>query len=450
MESISILKFAGLPHIHTVIHSAEILSLKGEHTFGNDDFSHMFIMLLGSTSYELNSPDNTVNDGSFALNHIFIIPTGSKLKLNCSTQNCQLLHISFNLFEVNAINNENDSNKLYRHRKLQLLEECVPISSFEERYPYFQGDVHNLIMHCKMTPNFYKVLATTLETVLQTMLIVQISAASNVLKSIHGMAFENRHFEIKNSISLSVSDVTIWSDSPKENQNARQIARLYSQHTYIEAPGNKNLYTLEKYQDNDPKYGNYCDLTFNTSNTAKKFKFWQFAGIEIPPLDKYIRTGVISFRFKSDTTGMFTLYIYQLPGYKNISYTFEVTQKNVWIEFEIPFAKSSAFNVLPPYAEKAVRYIQENYAEKITIKDIANHINIHPSYLSAIFRKHLNQSVNSYINFHRINIAKQMLRNSDSSITDIALLTGFYDAQHFLKTFKKNTGLTPSEYRNML
>ncbi len=448
MESISILNFRDMPEISTAVNSTKILTLKESTVFSPSEYSGIFVILMGTATYNLCSNKNS-RTGNFSLNHIFILSPEQELTITPSTQSCQILYISFDLFELNRVEIPNDENGTYfKRRKLIMLDECVAISTFEERYPHFQGDVHNLILHCKMSPVDTDVLAYTLNNVLYTMLRVQIHSAISVLKSVHGIVVLNDHATESGTISFSLSDIYIWSDSPKTNPQATVVAKTFSQHIFFERPTVKKQYTIEQFPDNgSSKYGGFCDVRIKNSG---KFKIWEFAVGEIPPLDKYVKTGVIKFRFKADYTGSYNLNIYRVPTYKNISYTFEITHKDTWTEFEIPLCKSAEFNVLPPYAEKAVQYIQQNYADKITIQDIADHIRIHPSYLSAIFRKHLNQSVNSYINFHRINVAKQLLRNTDSSITDIALLTGFYDSQHFLKTFKKNTGHTPSEYRNML
>lgn len=55
----------------------------------------------------------------------------------------------------------------------------------------------------------------------------------------------------------------------------------------------------------------------------------------------------------------------------------------------------------------------------------------------------------SYINFCRINLAKQLLFESEQTITSIGAYVGFYDSSHFLKAFKKMVGISPKEYRRI-
>ena len=96
---------------------------------------------------------------------------------------------------------------------------------------------------------------------------------------------------------------------------------------------------------------------------------------------------------------------------------------------------------------QALKYIQDNFREKITVDEIAKHILINPTYLSGLFHREVGQPITSYINFCRINLAKQLLFETDETITAIAAQTGFYDSSHFLKAFKKAVGITPKEYR---
>jgi AraC-like DNA-binding protein len=53
-----------------------------------------------------------------------------------------------------------------------------------------------------------------------------------------------------------------------------------------------------------------------------------------------------------------------------------------------------------------------------------------------------------YLNGYRVEKAQTLLKNTDRSITDIALAVGFDDASYFARIFKKQTGMTPREYKN--
>lgn len=448
METVSVLDFHKIPEIRSHIHSAEILTLDSKHEFKPYNFLRIFIMISGSATYKAISNDKAEKGKTFSSNYILVLPSNNGLELNITTQQCQLLYITFELYATHNLLdkfNENE-NPAFNYKKLNLLRECNSVTSYEDQYPYFQSDVHNLIHHYKTAPSDLKGLSMTLETVLYTMIRVQFSTTINVLRAVKAVAVTANKYQFKTPFNFSISDVSVWSHPKSNKSKSEKLCSFLAQHNFTELPTDKKSCNSVWVDDKEIENTPYCD--FNLTD-GDRFKLWLFPGIILPSLEEYKSTGVIRFRFKASQTGSFMLMLYHTPSYQCITYTFEITEPDVWTDFEILISKNSALNVLLPYVEKAVQYIQDNYAEKITIQDIANHVKIHPSYLSSIFRKSLNQSVNSYINFHRINVAKQLLKNGNTSITDIALQTGFYDAQHFLKTFKKNTGFTPSEYRNM-
>jgi len=448
MQIASLLSYKKMPEIRSRIYSTEILPLKEKAVFKGDNYSRLLIMLSGAATYSQNSDNHSSKEQNLSSNYILILPAGDELNLTVTTHSCQLLCITFDLYgsrNLEDVLNEN-ADFTFNYQKLRLLRDCASITSFEENYPYFQSDVHNLILHCKTNAMDLKALSFPLENVLYTMLRVQFSATINVLRSVKAFAITTNKYQHKKPFECSIGKISIYHTPKKNKSNVEVLCEVGSKHIFVELPTDKHFYTYATVENDDDIEKEYCNFK---QTDGDRFKLWLFPGYTLPSLEDYKNTGIISFRFKANQAGSFLLMLYHTPSYQCITYSFELKEADTWTEFEIPISKNASLNAMLPYIEKAVQFIHDNYAEKITIQDIADHVRIHPSYLSSIFRKSLNQSVNSYINFHRINIAKQLLRNSNVSITDIALQTGFYDAQHFLKTFKKNTGYTPTEYRNI-
>ena len=111
-------------------------------------------------------------------------------------------------------------------------------------------------------------------------------------------------------------------------------------------------------------------------------------------------------------------------------------------------------NALPSHAprtpELAKIYLHENYAEKITIKDICRSLGCSKSALLSAFKNEYGTTVNSYLSSIRIAEAKRLLENTSMSISQIADETGFYDQSYFSKVFSRELGKTPSDYRKEL
>ena len=109
-----------------------------------------------------------------------------------------------------------------------------------------------------------------------------------------------------------------------------------------------------------------------------------------------------------------------------------------------PQEESDLSNV---YFLKIVKYINTFYYENITLKDVARIVSLNPNYISQLFKKSAGTTFSHYLTNQRITQAKKLLTTTDISINEVSLKTGFNDYFYFLKTFKKYTGHTPSEYR---
>lgn len=99
------------------------------------------------------------------------------------------------------------------------------------------------------------------------------------------------------------------------------------------------------------------------------------------------------------------------------------------------------------YIEEALIFIQQNYANNISIQDVANHICIDRSYLHRLFKKFINNSPKEYLLSLRMEKATLLLTNSTLKISDISRSVGYTDSLLFSKTFKKTNGISPSEFR---
>ena len=99
--------------------------------------------------------------------------------------------------------------------------------------------------------------------------------------------------------------------------------------------------------------------------------------------------------------------------------------------------------------QQAVRFINDNYRNDICLNDVAGEAGMSPSHCSRVFKKVMGVPYQNYLNGRRITEAKELLRTSGQSVTDIAAALGFADATGFGRLFKKLTGHTPSAYRSL-
>lgn len=102
---------------------------------------------------------------------------------------------------------------------------------------------------------------------------------------------------------------------------------------------------------------------------------------------------------------------------------------------------------IPSKILDAIRYIQVNLNENLTIRYLADRANLHQDYFSRQFLKYTGQRPLSYIHEKRIERAQYLIATTASSYTDIAEHVGFENLSHFSKIFKKVTSVTPAAYK---
>lgn len=106
--------------------------------------------------------------------------------------------------------------------------------------------------------------------------------------------------------------------------------------------------------------------------------------------------------------------------------------------------KESLNNII----SKAIHYIKSNYTKSITLNDISKHVNVSTYYLSRMFKKEIGKNFSEYLIEFRMNKAKEFLKNPEFKLYEIADMIGINDSHYFSRLFKKNFGITPTQYRS--
>lgn len=96
----------------------------------------------------------------------------------------------------------------------------------------------------------------------------------------------------------------------------------------------------------------------------------------------------------------------------------------------------------------ALKYMEENYKQKITLADVAERTYVSQWHLSKLINGHTGKSFSELLNYIRIEEAKKLLSDPSLRIGDISEMVGFTDVAHFSKVFKKMEGISANEYRN--
>lgn len=98
------------------------------------------------------------------------------------------------------------------------------------------------------------------------------------------------------------------------------------------------------------------------------------------------------------------------------------------------------------HVQAAIKYIQYNYANDISVDDIAQSTGISRSHLYRLFIKHVSMAPNEYLIRFRINQACALMRDKRLNVSEAAYSAGFNDRLYFSRIFKKYKGVSPSKY----
>ena len=98
---------------------------------------------------------------------------------------------------------------------------------------------------------------------------------------------------------------------------------------------------------------------------------------------------------------------------------------------------------------KAVIYMNQHLQQDLSLEEVAEHVNLSPTYFSRLFSHDMKMTYIEYLTKIRVEESKKYLVDREQSISDIAMRLGFSDQSYFSKVFKKVEGITPGKYRKM-
>lgn len=101
--------------------------------------------------------------------------------------------------------------------------------------------------------------------------------------------------------------------------------------------------------------------------------------------------------------------------------------------------------------DRVLAHINQNYNKDISLKELAENVFfMNHTYLSHLIREKTGKNYSSYLRELRIRHARELLSDPNLSITDVASFSGYNDSSQFIQVFKKEVGVTPKKYQEML
>ena len=119
------------------------------------------------------------------------------------------------------------------------------------------------------------------------------------------------------------------------------------------------------------------------------------------------------------------------------------------IDYATRMRELRKMNSVSKHMRRSIDYIYDNLHRSITVKELAEREGLSTGYYSRLFLKEMGVNVNQFINDTKIRTAQNILKYSDFSILDISISLGYSSQSAFTSIFKKITGMTPKDYRNL-
>jgi AraC family transcriptional regulator len=104
----------------------------------------------------------------------------------------------------------------------------------------------------------------------------------------------------------------------------------------------------------------------------------------------------------------------------------------------------------PKWLEQAKQILEASFADPPTLQELGKAVGVHPVHLARVFRKFQRCTVGEYVRRLRVEHARRQMLASDIPLVEVALSCGFADHTHFSRSFRRVTGMTPTEFRQLM
>lgn len=139
---------------------------------------------------------------------------------------------------------------------------------------------------------------------------------------------------------------------------------------------------------------------------------------------------------------------YAQPGeYPDLMYISLITELLILLHRAHPMEKTQTSSPGRNAVYAVQAYIDSHYTEPLSISNLAARVFLTPCYLTHCFKETTGYSPKQYLMRTRLSCAKELLTHTNQSVSEVAFHSGFSDVNNFIRTFRRETGMTPLRYR---
>ncbi|TYP69161.1 response regulator transcription factor [Paenibacillus methanolicus] len=223
----------------------------------------------------------------------------------------------------------------------------------------------------------------------------------------------------------------------KEAPDIRPLAELYRSQTFME------LIDIEQWTAFENKLTRIFDELERTGGGAREY------GVEI-----YVTLlQAYSYYLHKKGKRIFEVFGRDIEKMLRMDASWSVDPLKEWAFASFvqikAYSDSRSDNIRSGLMERIRRFIQKNVKD-ITLQAVADHVHLHPVYVSNLFKQETGENFSNYVLRLRMERAVELLKDTDWKIVQVAHEVGYQKPQYFIKLFKSHYGLTPQEFKNGL
>lgn len=439
---------------------------KNEH-WEADSASNAFILILdGSavfTNHDLHSPLKAyaVTSHSVGPNSLLFSPLGCQSRLSATTSTLKCLLIRFRLLGVPSPADTTDSSAFYPfpqksvHSPLQELAIGLPkrisLQPTDVPYDHFMRIINEIpaLSRVNITSGYTHIIQSLLTECIVLLLrnnSPEFTHSVNKITAVCLRPLSENTIPFEAGTAIWISPIEVYDRISPDFKQSRHLQTIGFEQMHQELPLREQMtFSL----DRETTHSGHPTAHLQMWKSVDFFRVWLYPTDSPLDVSYYKNTCVFHFFAKVNRPASWIIAFMDDENSNYVQNTVSLRKVNQWIPVTLFLNPTKNQNPAAQHVQKALAFIDAHISLRIKTEDIAKECFLSASYLSGIFKEHVGVSITNYIISRRIELAKKELSETSKSIESISRELGFYDIQHFSKTFTQKIKISPREYRKL-